>query len=389
VLGSSVFVHPTAPVYSLTAFAAVLIYVPRPPRAVVREAWPGALALLVTFGPYYAATLHVLGERYSIGGGAKQGRTFTGNPVWQDALHALAPRSHVLNWYTALALGGAVALVATRRWRATALLGLTILTPIVFFSVVPANGLSAIFFERYMLPALPAFMILVAAACATIAGWARQAWPLALVLLLAVLVTLDARVVLARQRQLAHLDLGRITSVVRGEDRGAVLFGTVGSQDPSGYLGSFNFGHPPGVLDKYLGLRIPSLDVVDDDTCVPVVAFLHGPATPRRGLWIFFAARPDEEALGRKALAGVPGTQLSEPVPRYLVVRSRRPEPPRALVTTGLALRRRWQRAIPGNPRSIDNVNADARALGTPGGCTGHGFLDDPDISPNWPESLT
>src|SRR5204863_3879234 len=68
-LGSSVFVHPTAPVYSLTAFAAVLLYSPRSPRGLAREAWPGVAALAVTFVPYYAATLHVLSERYGFGGG--------------------------------------------------------------------------------------------------------------------------------------------------------------------------------------------------------------------------------------------------------------------------------------------------------------------------------
>src|SRR5262245_56379351 len=57
VLGTSVFVHPTAPVYSLTAFAAVLLVAPRPPRELAREAWPGAVALVVGFLPYYLSTL--------------------------------------------------------------------------------------------------------------------------------------------------------------------------------------------------------------------------------------------------------------------------------------------------------------------------------------------
>src|SRR5262249_3510292 len=133
-----------------------------------------------------------------------------------------------------------------------------------------------------------------------------------------------------------------------------------------------------GVLDKYLGLRIPSLSVVDDDTCVPVVEFLSGPQSPRRGIWIFFAARPDEEALGKRVLSGIPGTTLSEPVPRYLVVTSDSPAAPRRLVETGLALRRRWLGAIPGNPRATDNVQADRQALSAPAACKGHGFLDDP-----------
>jgi len=382
-------VHPTAPVYSLTAFAAALVYAPRRPRALGSEAWPGVAALAVTFVPYYAATLHVLGERYSIGASAKQGRTFTGNPVWEDALHGLAPLPHILNWLTVLAVGGLAALALTGRRRAAAVLALTVATPIVFFTVVPANGMSAIFFERYMLPALPAFLILVAAGCDAIARWGGEWRPLVLVLLAAGLIVLDAQVVLDRQRQLGHLELDRITSAVRDASRNAVLFGTVGSQDPSGYLGAFNFGRPPAVLDKYLGLAIPSLPVVDDDTCVPAVSFLAGPATPRVGLWVFYVARDDELEPGRRALSGVPGTTLSEPEPHYFLVRSTRPLPPRALVEAGLALRRRWQAAIPGNPRVIDNVDADAQALRAPGACKGHGFLDDPDISPNWPESLT
>jgi hypothetical protein len=269
------------------------------------------------------------------------------------------------------------------------MLGLTIATPIVFFTVVPANGLSAIFFERYMLPALPAFLVLIAVACATLAGWAGPARLLVLGLLVAGLVTFDARIVLERQRQLGQLELGRVTSVVRNGSRDAVLFGTAGSQEVSGYLGSFNFGRPPAVFDKYLSLRIPSLELVDDDTCVPVVSFLAGPARPRYGIWIFYVARDDEHEPGRRALAGVPGTTLREPVSRYFLVRSARPLAPRRLVEVGLTLRRRWQRAIPGNPRVIDNVQADAQALRAPAACKGHGFLDDPDISPNWPESLT
>jgi hypothetical protein len=389
VLGSSVFVHPTAPVYSVTAFAAGLVVVPKRPRAVVREAWPGAVALLVTFLPYYASTLHVLGDRYAIGSGAQSGRTFTGNPVWVDALHALAPIYHDLNWLTACALGGAVALAVRGRWRAAVALGLIVVTPIVFFTVVPANGLSALFFDRYMLPALPAFMLLVAVCLDTIAGWAGAARPVVLLLLVAGLMTIDVRTVTRRQHELGNLHLGEVTAFVRGHSRDAVLFSTVGTQDVAGYLGAFNFGRPPSVLDRYLGLRIPSLREVDDDTCVPVVAFLAGPSTPRVGLWVFYYARDDEAAPGRAALTGVPGTTLEEPLPHYLVVRTKRPLPPRELVTTGLTIRRRWHAAIPGNPRSIDNVNADSQALRAPAACRGHGFLDDPDISPNWPEALT
>ena len=387
VLGSSVFVHPTAPVYSLTAFAAVLLYVPRSPRAVVREAWPGVAALLVTFVPYYAKTLHVLSERYGIGSGS-QGRTFSGRAVWKDALQALAPVPHLFNWFSAFALAGLVVLVVSRR-RAAVVPVLAIALPVAFFTFVPTKGLSALFFDRYMLPALPSFLLLAAIGCATVAGWAGRARWLVLGLLVAGLMTLETRVVLARQRQLGHLELGRITAVVRGESHGAVLFGTTGSEDPSGYLGAFNFGRPPNLLDRYLGLRIPSLEVIDDDTCIPVVSFLAKPEPAKVGIWIFYAARPDEEAAARPALEAVPGVVVADPTASVLLVRSAKPLPAHRLVQLGLALRRRWQQLVPGNPRVVDLVNADAQALGDPGGCKGHGFLDDPDISPNWPESLT
>ena len=386
VLGSSVFVHPTAPVYSLTAFAAVLLATPRPPRAVMREAWPGLAALTITFVPYYLKTLHVLSERYGIGAG-NAGRTFSGRAVWRDALNALAPVPHLLNWFTAFALAGLLALVLTRGWRAASVPVLAIGLPIAFFTYVPAKGLSALFFDRYMLPAVPSFLLLVAIGCATVAGFAGRARWAVLAILLAGLMTLETRVVLARQRQLGQLDLGRISAVVAQESRGAVLFGTTGSEDNTANIGAFNFGRPANLLDKYLQLRDPSVTLVDDDTCLPVVSFLATPAPPRRGIWIFYAARPDEEALARPALEAVPGVILTDPAPRYMLVRSKAALPPRRLVELGLELRRVWQRLVPGNPRVVDLVGGDAQALRNAAGCKGHGFLDDPDISPNWPES--
>jgi hypothetical protein len=390
VLGSSVFVHPTAPVYSLTAFAAVLLWVPRPPRAVVGEAWFGAVALLVTFLPYYLSTLHVLSERYGIGGGGGgKGRTFSGNAVWQDALHALAPTQRHLGWLTVLAAAGLVALLLTRRLRSALTLVVTIVVPVLFFTYVPTKGLSALFFDRYMLPALPAFLILVAVACATVAAWAGRARWIVLGVIVALLMSLEAGLVLGRQRHLSHLDLGRITTLVRNQSRDSVLFGTTGSEDNTGNLGAFNFGRPPNLLDRYLQLRIGSLRLVDDDTCIPVVSFLRTPARPRFGIWIFYAARRDEEPLGLAALAAVAGATIEQPAPRYFFVRSAKPLLPRGLVELGLELRRRWQKAVPGNPRVVDLVQGDAQALRAPGSCKGHGFLDDPDISPNWPESVT
>ena len=385
VLGSSVFIHPTAPVYSLTAFAAVLIYASRPPRVLLREAWPGVVALLVTLLPYYASTLGVLSERYGIGGGVS-GRTFSGQAVWRDALVALAPGLHNKWPALVLAVAGLIVLLATGRVRTALALAVVILTPVAFFSLVPTNGLSAIFFDRYMLPTLPAFLLLIAVACSTLAGFAFRARWVVLVAVTGALVFAEAHVVYVRQQQLSRIQLDRLTSYVRGESRGAVLFGTTGSEDPSGYLGDLTFGRGPFLLDRYLSLRIGSLRLVDDDTCIPVVSFLAAPARPERGLWIFYVAPQDDLDAARAALS-IRGVTVTKPVRLTLVVRSGSLAP-RALVTLGLELRRRWHAVIKANPRVSDEIDADAQALRNPAACKGHGFLNDPDISPNWPESL-
>src|SRR5581483_11549333 len=85
-LGLSVFVHPTAPLYAITAFGAALLYAPGTVRERIAVAWPGAVALLLTFVPYYVKTLHVLSDRYGVSRHAAAGRTFSGRPVWDDAL---------------------------------------------------------------------------------------------------------------------------------------------------------------------------------------------------------------------------------------------------------------------------------------------------------------
>src|SRR5262249_45570648 len=145
VLGLSVFVHPTAPLYAITAFAATVAYAPREPRVILREAWPGAVALLLGFGPYYVRTLHVLGDRDGVGSGQVRGRTFSGRPVWEDALQFVAPGPHDVNYFTVAALLGVVGLAVLRRWRVLAFCGITVFTPVLFFTFVPASGDSALF----------------------------------------------------------------------------------------------------------------------------------------------------------------------------------------------------------------------------------------------------
>jgi len=378
-LGSSVFVHPTAPLYAITAFGCAVIYARRPPAA-----WPGAIALAITLVPYYASTAHVLTSRYGVGGGTS-GRTFSGNPVWVDAIHFVTPLPGKINWFTIGAAIGLAVLLVQRRWRVAAVLVLTVAAPVVFFSVVPTSGLSAIFFDRYMLPVLPAFLLLVAIACTTIA---RLAWRLrlvALACLVAWLMSYGARVVLARQTQLARLGLGPLTTAVRAESANTVLFGSTGFTLPGGYLGYFTFGRPPNLADRYLSLRIPSLTFVNDDACAPVVSFLAKGGPPQHGLWVFWAVRDGDRDKAVAAFRRVQAVELTQPYRHFIVLRSKAALPPRALVELGLELRHAWLRAVPFNQRATLLVNADATALDDPAGCKPIGVLGDPDIVPNYP----
>ncbi len=378
-LGLSVFVHPTAPLYALTAFAGALVFAPRAPRAVAREAWPGAAALLLTFVPYYVRTLHVLGDRYGVGSGPAQGRTFSGRPVWEDALHFVAPGRHDLNYFTVLALVGVAALLVRHAHRTLAFCTLTVAAPVLFFSFVPASGDSALFFDRYMIPVTPAFLTVVLAGCLAIARWAGRWRLVVLVLLVGGLLAVELRYDLHHRDAVHRIGVDAVTQAVAREPAGAVLFGSTGT---SGALfSSFDYGHPANILDHLLALRVSAVQLVDDDSCERVEPFLQGPSRPRYGIWVFYAASPGEAAAAERAL-GV------EPVGgHYFVVRSSRPLPPRELIREGLRLRERWQRAVPANHRVEELLSSDRQLLA--GTCVPYGELGDPDISPHWPPAAT
>jgi hypothetical protein len=377
-LGLSVFVHPTAPLYALTAFAAALVYAPRSPRQLVREAWPGAAALFVTFVPYYVRTLHVLGDRYGVSSNATRGRTFSGRPVWEDARHFIAPGSHNLNWFTILALIGIVALLVRGRRRVVAFCVLTIVTPVLFFSVVPANGDSALFFDRYMIPTVPAFAALVLAGCFAIASWAGRYRLLLVAPIVAWLLVIELHHDVRHRNTTKAIRVDAAVNAVAREPKGSVLFGSTGTS--GAIFSSFDYGHPANVLDHLVALRVHSVRLVDDDSCERAEPFLNGAAEPRYGVWLFYAASPDEVAAATRALRAQPVAG------HYFVVRGG-PASPRALVRIGLRLRRTWKAAVPLNKRVDELILADRQLLS--GTCIPYGDLGDPDISPHWPPVKT
>jgi hypothetical protein len=347
------------------------VYAPRRPLVVAREAWPAAVAFLLVLVPYYAHSLRVLDDRYGVGSG-RRGRTYSGQSVLHDALSGMTPSEHVLNLFTVAALVGAVVVLRHRGVRVALVPLLVIAAPIVFFSLVPSGARSALFFSRYMLPALPLFLALAAAGLMAVASVLPRA-PWAAAILVALLLATELRANVDRMREVHSIRLGSLVDAVRGTD--AVLFGSVGTIG-DGTLAKLSYGRPPTLLDRYLVLRLPGLHRVDDHSCVPAVEFLREGGPPRRGLWVFYAADETDLAAGERVL----------PSPRriaggYLIVESP-PRSPRALLAEGARLRRAWGRAVPRDAKADYHVRADETALRAPGTCRPLGEFGDPDITP-------
>ena len=191
-------------------------------------------------------------------------------------------------------------LVVAHRSRVLAFCALTIAAPVLFFSFVPANGDSALFFDRYMIPATPAFLILVVAGFLGAARWSGAWRLLVLAILVAGLVAVELRFDANRRDGQRHIRLDAVTQAVRHEPAGTVLFGSTGTSGVA--FSSFDYGHPANLLDRYLALRVPSLEYVDDDSCERAVGFVGGRA-PKHGLWLFYAAAPAEQSAARLAFA--------------------------------------------------------------------------------------
>ena len=310
-LGLSVFVHPTAPLYALTAFAAALVFAPRPPRAVAREAWPGAVALLLAFVPYYVKTLHVLGDRYGVGVGAGRARTFSGRPVWEDALHFVAPGRHDLNYFTVLAAGRGGR--AGRRAPATAccaFCAITVAAPVLFFSFVPANGDSALFFDRYMIPVTPAFLTVVVSGCARDRRSGGQAESSRARRCSSPGCWRSSFATTSHHRDAVHRI--HVDQVVHAVVEGAGRLGAVRLDRDAAASCSRRSTTATRRTSSTTSSRCGcvKLDLVDDDSCERAQPFLQG-AVPRRGVWLFYAAGGPEVAGGEHAFAGAAGVTCS------------------------------------------------------------------------------
>ena len=354
--GLLVYVHPIAPLYAplalLTGLAA------RPSwRASLRELRPALIAAAVVASPY-AYAIAVLRSRYRVGE-APRLRTTAGRPVPLESLHALAPGGWIgVTLFTALALTGLVWIGRSRLPVAVALAA-WVVVPIAFFTVVPAQTR---FFSRYLIPALPAFLLLVVAGCFALARVARAPVVVAAALALA-LVAVEGRDDVSRLLTLHRLDLPALAAAVQPGD---VLFSSTGSPRSD---------RPPELLDDYVALRsspairveeLPAIDPRYENDLVQkgrarVDAFLRSDPAPAKGLWIFRGVPRRVDAALRRLNTTFETHRIS---PELLIVRSRAPAPAKELVREALVVRTAWGLKTPADrwPRVIASV--DRAALG-------------------------
>ena len=162
VAGTLVYVHPIAPLYAGLALATAYLRSGLQLRAFLRSARPGLLALALVSAPYLYA-LAVLGRRYGVGSPESSLATSSSDrSVPAESLVALTHDARAAAAFLlALALWGLIATVRSDRGTGIAL-ALWIAVPIAFFSLVPSE---TNFFARYLLPALPFFLLLVVLGC--------------------------------------------------------------------------------------------------------------------------------------------------------------------------------------------------------------------------------
>jgi hypothetical protein len=261
----------------------------------------------------------------------------------------------------ALALAGLAWLVRERRAVALAL-GAWLVLPIAFFSLVPAETR---FFGRYLLPALPAFLLLVLAGCFALVHLARAPIALAVGLVVA-LALLEAGGDAQRLRDLHRLHLPALVAAASPED---VLFSSTGSPRAD---------RPPELLDDYVALEartagrveeLPAIDPRFEDGLVAkgreqVETFLRSGAAPAQGVWIFRGRQRRVDAAERRLSAGYETVRVSV---ELLLVRTRAPARPGELVRRSLAVRTAWGLSTPADrwPRllaSVDRASLSPRA---------------------------
>ncbi len=341
VTGALVYVHPIAPLYMGIALATAFLCSGAPLREFVRSSRAGLVTLAAVAAPY-AYALAVLGRRYGVGSSESSLlRGSSDRPVSTESLLSLSSE----RWLGAAVLGAfalAGLIAALRADRRTGIaLSLWIAVPVAFFSLVPAE---TAFFPRYLLPALPFFLLLVALGCLAAGGLVRRPLPVAAALVAAIVVwqAVEAASRLDRLRDL------RLSSIVgTAADGGdAALFSSIGTPLA---------GRPAELLDLYAALELEEAARVEElpgaepaytddlrrEGAAAVREFVRGEEGRLRGIWLFGGAARRLDRAARR-LEVDPDLEVERVSPGVLLVRSREPLGARALVEQGIGVRAAW-----------------------------------------------
>jgi hypothetical protein len=352
--GGMVYAHPIAPLYALPAFAAGIAVEEGALREALRRARPGIVAGVLVALPYVYA-LAVLRSRYGVGESGPLGTT-AGRSVPEESLYALTPRGTPgLIVMSAFAVAGAVRLLRRRR-RIGVLLVVWLALPIVFFTAVPAHTR---FFDRYVLSALPAFLMLVASGCLAVPRGRGVLVPVLAAMLIGLSIADDA----SRLRSLYDLDLRALPRPAATE----VLLSSTGLPRSD---------RPPELLDDLVELRtphaerleeLPAIDPRFDAAAVHrgvanVHAFL-GATGRRNGFWVFRGSERRVRAAARRLRTDA-ALSVRRIGPELLVVRTRTPLSRIELIELAVRVRDGWGTRAPVDrwPRTIAAV--DRTALG-------------------------
>jgi uncharacterized membrane protein len=247
--GLLVHVHPIAPLYALPPLLAAWAASGLDARAFAVRAWPGVAAAALVAAPY-AYALAVLGSRYEVGPRADLLSTTAGRSVPEESVRVLAPGGTLGAAAIALAALAGIVWLARRRPPVAVLLVAWVAVPILFFTLVPAGN--ARFYGRYLLPALPAYLLLALLGALAVGELVRHRAIVGTALataLVAVAVSDDVRH-LDRIRTVRVADLARAV----GTDD-VVLFSSTGTPRSD---------RPPELLDTYVVVERPELDHVEE-----------------------------------------------------------------------------------------------------------------------------
>jgi hypothetical protein len=338
--------------YSSVVLAGAFVWSRAPLRSRLVPAALAGAAYIVVQLPYLLHGFDVNRDRYVVeaGGGSLVGTA--GRSPAEQILHALTPADTTgVLAFAAFAVVGLAVLAATRT-RAALVLLLWIAVPIAFFSFVSAEETK--FYDRYVIPQLPAALAAAAAGCAGLLRLGARAGPVVAVAAALALAGAEAREDVDRLRTLRALDLPGLVDEVRPFRPTGVLFRSAGRS---------TYTREPWLIGRTVWLELEGLRYEREKSCRDVRAFALGPEEPPRiGLWIF-RGRPQRIEVALERLAPVNAVVSERVSDQLLLVRSARRETPRRLVELGNLTRRAWLLPERGDGGTRRLIKITGRAL--------------------------